>query len=150
MKSIIKNAFIEILSGIAQYNKDGGVITKDKDDYPITISFPTKSPNYAIVRYYWDNGSKFWEAEHYEGKPHGKMFEWYRNGNKHWKAEYYKGNLHGNSVSWYLNGGKYCEREYHYGEIIHEKYYRASFLYQLVYPILCSIGLVGGMNGKVR
>ena len=94
MKNIIKNAFIEILSGIAKYHKDGGVITKDEHGNSITISFPTCLPSCAIIRKYYKNGQKWWEAEYQNGQKHGKSIGWhYENGQKRYKREYQKGKL---------------------------------------------------------
>ena len=91
MKTIIENAFIEILSGIAQIHKDGGVMFQSKCGDPITVSFPTQSPTYAMVRAYWENGTKCWEIEYQQGQKHGKNIGWRKDGTKYWEVEYHHG-----------------------------------------------------------
>ena len=123
MKNIIKNAFIEILSGIARYHKDGGVITENVCGNPITISFPTNSPNYAVERGYYKNGQKRWKIEYQNGHRHGKYIGWRENGQKYFKAEYQNGLRHGEAIRWDENGMKCWEIEYKNGERISERYY---------------------------
>jgi len=123
MKDIIRNAFIEILSGIAEYHEDGGVINKDEYDNIITISFPDNNPNKAVVKCYWENGNKRREMEYYQGKQHGKDLSWHESGNKNWEIEYYQGKQHGKYLGWYENENKHWEIEYCQGKL-HGKYIR--------------------------
>ena len=93
MQNIIENAFIEILSGIARYHKDGGVITENECGNPVTISFPTNSPSYAVERMYYESGHKAWEKEYQNGLKHGKFTRWYENGKKFWESEWQNGKV---------------------------------------------------------
>ena len=120
MKNVIENAFIEILSGIARYHKDGGVITENECGNSVTISFPTNSPSYAVEKVYYGNGQKFWETEYKNGLKHDKYTEWHKNGQKRWEIEFQNGLRHGKSIWWNENGKKYCEREYQNGKLINE------------------------------
>lgn len=86
MKDIIRNAFIEMLSGIARYHKDGGVIAEDNSGNRITLYFPTKSFNYVIERAYYNTGEKWWEIEYKNGLRHGRNIGWYRDGNIKWEV----------------------------------------------------------------
>jgi len=121
MKTIIINAFIEILSGIAQYHEDGGVISEDKYNDTITISFPDNNPNKAMVKSYYKNGKKSWKEEYHQGQRHGKSLCWWENGNKRWETEYHQGQRHGKYLGWRENGKKNWEAEYHQGQL-HGKY----------------------------
>ena len=82
-----------MLSGIAQYHKDGGVITKDKYGNSITISFPTNSFSYVVERRYQENGQKFFETEYQNGQRHGKKIWWDKNGKKYLEAEFQNGKM---------------------------------------------------------
>jgi len=117
MKDIIHNAFIEILSGIAVYHEDGGVVSRGECDYKITITFPNQNPNKAIIRRYYENGKKYWEREYHHGQRHGKSLGWWENGKKYWEREYHHGQRHGKSLGWWENGTKNWETEYHQGQL---------------------------------
>ncbi len=118
MKHIIQSALIEILSGIAKYHKDGGVISRDKHNRPISILFSDKDSSKVIIREYHENGNLWWKKEYHQGQLHGTSKRWYKNGKLRWEENSHQGQLHGISKGWHENGKLRWENNYHHGKRI--------------------------------
>ena len=115
--SILHDAYTALLSGLT--TKTGNEIHwEDKDGKPITIEPIDVENERYIVRYYYPNGQKDWEAEYQNDQLHGKSIRWYENGQKYWETDYQNNQLHGKSIGWYENGQKSWERDYQNGQLI--------------------------------
>lgn len=90
-KEIIESAFILVLSGIAQYHDDG-VIVSTKPGIT-TVSFPTQSVDYAIIKKYWNNGNLCSFLPYRNGLRHGKCLFYKRLGDLAFSTEYNRGEL---------------------------------------------------------
>jgi len=119
MKQIITDAFILLLSGAAKLKNGKEVEYVDEHNDPITIEFlgrPNITPNYAIVRGYYENGQLMYENEYQNGERYGLAKEYCEGGQLHCEREYQKDKLHG-LLKWYReNGQLWFEKEYQNGE----------------------------------
>ena len=87
IKTIIKNAYIELLSGIAEIH-DGGIKSVDWFGHECYIHFPDPTDSKRVtIRYYWESGSIRWEKDYYDGKGHGRSIGWRQNGDIWWDHE---------------------------------------------------------------
>jgi len=85
---ILNDAFILLLSGCAKLNEHGEV--EWGNEYGLYyITFPTQSPNYAVVRKYWENGNKHIETEYRDGTLSGRFAVYHRNGELDYEKEYF-------------------------------------------------------------
>jgi antitoxin component YwqK of YwqJK toxin-antitoxin module len=113
--SLLREAFTALLSGLT-YKIGNEIHWEDRNGNPITVEPINTEENKYIVRYYWENGNKWWEYEYQNGQLHGKWIAWYKNGNKRWEREYQNGQLHGKCIRWYKNGNKCWEHECQNGQ----------------------------------
>ncbi len=118
MKQIIQSALIEILSGIAKYHEDGGVISEDEYNEPISISFSDKDSSKVVIRKYYYNGKLRRERNYHQGQLHGVSKGWYSNGKLWCEYNYHQGQRHGISKGWYESGKLCQEYNYRYGKLI--------------------------------
>jgi hypothetical protein len=123
MKQNIKNAYIALLSGIAEIYK-GGVKSIDEYERECFIHFPNfPATEKVVVKWYWKDGTKRYENEYQNGQLHGLSIGWRPDGTKQWEAEWQNGQRHGLSIGWRNDGTKRWEAEYQNGKLINEKHY---------------------------
>ena len=93
IKTIIKNAYIELLAGIAEtYN--GGVKSVNWFGHECYIHFPDPSNSKQVfIRYYWESGGIEREQNYYNGKLHGRNIVWDLDGIVLWDHEYKNGEM---------------------------------------------------------
>jgi len=88
-----KQLLILRLSGTIEWKSEAEmIIPKEmrKDfDYSHTCEF--LGDGKYILRGYWENGNKHWEAEYQNGLLHGFNLGWYKNGRLHWKIKHQNG-----------------------------------------------------------
>ncbi len=63
-----------------------------------------------------ENGNKYWEVNHKDGKKDGLQTTWYENGQKQYEENYKEGNFDGVFASWHENGQKSSEASWKEGK----------------------------------
>ena len=107
-----KDAYIAKLTGIAEY-KNENEIWWDSGlwvDSKITIEFLNNSIDIAVVRHYYPNGIKKWEANYEYGVLHGACSNWYIDGVKAWENVYDNGEcicIGHNNTNWHYKEHKW-------------------------------------------
>ena len=92
-EDLITQAFIEILSGIAQHKNENEIYYRDdKFNKLATIEFLDGS-SHIIFRQYYENGQKKSECHWVDYKQDGDDLGWYENGNKHWERKFSVGKM---------------------------------------------------------
>jgi len=116
--TLLHDAYTALLSNLTTRKNDKEIWWEDENGYKITVEPVDIVEEKYIVRGYYINGNKWWEAEYQNGQKHGKSIEWYENGKLHRVSEYQNGQPHGNHTAWYKNGNKRWETEYQNGKLI--------------------------------
>ena len=92
-EELITQAFIEILSGIAQRKNENEIYYRnDKFNKLATIEFVDGS-SHIIFRQYYENGNKKSECHWVEYKQDGDDLGWYEDGSKHWERTFSAGKM---------------------------------------------------------
>jgi len=90
---LITEAFIKILSGIAEYKNENEVYYRDdKFERLATMEFLDGS-DHIIFRHYYENGVKKSEHEWVEGRQHGRDMGWYEDGSPRWERKFDSGRM---------------------------------------------------------
>jgi len=93
-EEIIKDTFMCMLSGIAEYKSPGEVYYRnDKFTKLATLEFVNGSLKHIVLRHYYENGNKKSEHEWRSGIQDGRDLGWYENGKKHWERKFSSGKL---------------------------------------------------------
>ena len=102
----ITNAFILLLAGAADMKnaKEIWWQTPLVSDGKLTIEFPTKNPNYVILREYFNSGAQRSEGRYINNLIEGKYITWFENGKKNYEGHYQHGQVHGLVKVWRADG----------------------------------------------
>jgi len=139
MSTILHDAYTALLSGLT-HRTGKEIHWVDKDGDTITVEPVDVERESYVVRYYYRDGSLYFEIHYLQDKLHGKCRWWHPNGQpqweenyhqgqrhgkrisylnsqKCWEEGYFKGQLHGKSTGWYTNGQKSWEKNHHQGQL---------------------------------
>ena len=114
----LKQALMELLSGLTTKKNDKEIWTKGQYGSPITVEIVDAEKEKYIARRYWENGNKRLEIYFKNDQQHGKSMYWRENGSKFWESDYQNDELHGKYIVWNEDGNKLCEREYQDGLLV--------------------------------
>lgn len=93
-KELITEAFIMILSGVAEHRNSSEIYYRnDKFNKLATIEFIDGSSTHIVFRHYYENGNQKSEHEWIDGKQNGNDLGWYEDGKKHWEKKFIDGRL---------------------------------------------------------
>ena len=92
-EDLIKETFMSMLSGIADYRSPGEVYYRnDKFSKLATLEF-IGGLKHIVFRHYYENGNKKSEHEWLSGKQNGRDLGWYEDGRKHWERQFSNGKI---------------------------------------------------------
>ena len=77
--------------------------------YDIINLFPSWCILTFIMFYCFENGSKRYEGDWQNSKPHGKAISYYENGNKKYEGDWFEDKPHGKGILYYGDGNKWYE-----------------------------------------
>jgi antitoxin component YwqK of YwqJK toxin-antitoxin module len=110
--TLLHDAYVAWMSGLT--HKTGNEIHwQDENGKPITVGPISVAECKYVVRHYYENGQKHWEANYHQDLRHGKYIGWHKNGQKYWEIDYHQGQRHGKVIRWYENGQKHWEEDYY-------------------------------------
>jgi predicted DNA-binding WGR domain protein len=92
-EDLIKETFMSMLSGIADYKCPGEAYYRnDKFSKLATLEF-VGGLKHIVFRHYYENGNKKSEHEWISGKQDGRDLGWYEDGRRHWERKFSAGKL---------------------------------------------------------
>ena len=112
--SLLHDAYTALLSGLT--TKTGNEIHWENEvGQAVTIEPIDIKKQIYIIRRYYPNGNKIWEAYYQNEEFHGKSIGWHENGNKRYEVEFQNGQSHGKYINWDESGNKIWEALYQNG-----------------------------------